>query len=163
MTDEPVPIDELIAGFRQMVERVDERPGRWPQCEPIMRAVLATLEAQPALLAVVTAARNLLQHVRLQAHKSGSRLIVQSMRANALQQAIDALPPAPPVSPWRPIETAPKDGTDILACFGANCLVVGWDDDPEHPGFSWITADGPRYPDQRFTHWMPLPPAPDKE
>lgn len=84
-----------------------------------------------------------------------------------------------PEERWRPIETAPKDGTEILACWPKRKL-----DDDECPtgeitgyarcvtvwqGF-WIEPDyleahGSFYfEDEAFaanpTHWMPLQPAP---
>ncbi len=66
---------------------------------------------------------------------------------------------------WLPIESAPKDGTEIIlnrglrvgasawvewpdSMFGDNCWTIGKD------GESW---DGDNAP----TRWMPLPPAPD--
>lgn len=72
-----------------------------------------------------------------------------------IQKAIDA------ANGWHPIETAPKDGTDILAC---DARVIGWtlvvayDEDDETN--CWMTADGPSYHRDMFTHWMPLPAPP---
>lgn len=67
------------------------------------------------------------------------------------------------MSEWQPIETAPKDGTDILAWgpFGHGHLVVSFDDKAEQPGWPWCTLDGPNYSLTTFTHWMPLPNPPD--
>jgi len=71
---------------------------------------------------------------------------------------------------WRPIETAPKDGTHILACripIGIRVTiqtspptVVHWFDDPEDPGF--YTSVNERAPERPFnpTHWQPLDPLP---
>ena len=80
---------------------------------------------------------------------------------------------------WQPIETAPRDGTEILA-WRRDCriMLVRWDA-PENllsdsecealgdsaGGYDWIYADfvqgdwleGDMIP----THWMPLPDAPD--
>ena len=63
---------------------------------------------------------------------------------------------------WQPIESAPRDGTMIVAC-NANVPMRGytfifWDDD----GWAGYTADD----DKRLvkfapTHWMPLPELPD--
>ncbi len=61
---------------------------------------------------------------------------------------------------WQPIETAPKDGTGILAYnpfFGAYNTAYT---DGEWPcGFS--VGCGQWFP--KPTHWMPLPPAPNTE
>ena len=63
---------------------------------------------------------------------------------------------------WQPIETAPKDGTEILAFATFErrdfIAVAQWADaDPEFPntvaGWFWDYAIRP-------THWMPLPEPP---
>jgi hypothetical protein len=62
---------------------------------------------------------------------------------------------------WQPIETAPKDGTHILAWRNNNPpTVVHWFDDPEAPGFyTSVNEIAPNYPFNP-THWMPLPEPP---
>lgn len=72
---------------------------------------------------------------------------------------------------WQPIETAPKDGTRILAC---------WADSPEHTIIEWfeyklVDVSGTwcqrqsglgsdcGYEDSAFSHWMPLPEMPKHE
>lgn len=83
-----------------------------------------------------------------------SRAIYRAMIA-ATQQAV-----SPPEGVgWRPIETAPKDGTAILAAHAdyddgiMDCVL--WSSG------RWETMEGYGYMDGRFSHWMPLPPAPD--
>lgn len=70
---------------------------------------------------------------------------------------------------WQPIETAPKDGTDILLYFGAWGWIRGnWDSQLHHgkPKPYW-TNDRLRYLGvtetraNQPTHWMPIPPAPN--
>jgi hypothetical protein len=64
---------------------------------------------------------------------------------------------------WRPIETAPKDGTSILACDARVddwFLVVAWDCEANIYPWGWRTQDGLSYHDQSLTHWQPLPPPP---
>lgn len=68
-----------------------------------------------------------------------------------------------PQAPWRPISTAPKDGTEILACahdHGERWFraVAQWAEaDPDFPG----TVAGWFWPfAARPTHWMPPPPPP---
>ncbi len=64
-----------------------------------------------------------------------------------------------PAQTWQPIETAPRDGTQILACLWAygqpggerRYEVVSWECD------GWASEAYPIYPP---THWMPLPPSP---
>jgi hypothetical protein len=56
---------------------------------------------------------------------------------------------------WQPIETAPKDGTNLLVTDG-KITALGWHDEfdaPEDPWCGYI---------KRPTHWMPLPPPPKK-
>ena len=55
---------------------------------------------------------------------------------------------------WQPIETAPKDGTRVLAWAHSylNSTVIMWMGDWYHEGSG--TEFGPRH---KPTHWMPLP------
>jgi nucleoid-associated protein YgaU len=91
--------------------------------------------------------------------------------ASRVWDAVRALrlsPPAQAASPWQPIETAPKDGTPVLAWYVRR---VHWREDPEedvgaavaswtvHNGGGWVS-----YSLGRPTHWTPLPAPPaDKE
>jgi len=82
--------------------------------------------------------------------------------AGAYDEAAEAAIAAMPG--WQPIETAPKDGTRILA------WPVYSDDLPAEarwrymrrtPG-RWETGSGPIYGNGP-THWMPLPPSPEAQ
>jgi len=89
-----------------------------------------------------------------------ARDVGHEARWNDLTSAIDRLAAmAQPAVPqgWQPIETAPKDGTPILAW-------ICWFDGPcVHTGHF---SSGEFWPDFRDaasktpTHWMPLPAAP---
>ena len=60
---------------------------------------------------------------------------------------------------WQPIETAPKDGTRVLAWEYPYYTVVFWDDDEEEPYTPcWKISYGGDIMDP--THWMPLPEPP---
>lgn len=76
------------------------------------------------------------------------------------------------MSGWQPIETAPKDGTSIILCRGADadglpieplglfCQCAAWWGDE---GGRWVVyADQIQDPDLFFapTHWMPIPDPP---
>lgn len=63
---------------------------------------------------------------------------------------------------WRPIETAPKDGSSIMAVVDGKITTAYWSAD----GWIWVLSvipwicdalDGMVSP----THWMPLPNGPD--
>lgn len=62
---------------------------------------------------------------------------------------------------WRPIEEAPKDGTEFIAYRpDAGVFTASYDPEQEcwfaNHGYEDITDDQP-------THWMPLPPPPSGE
>ena len=79
---------------------------------------------------------------------------------------------------WQPIETAPKDGTDILGCVAGFCpIVISWVDEIQHwsyfceemfnhddlSRYFWkVYCEKSRSGQETFepTHWMPLPQAP---
>jgi hypothetical protein len=68
---------------------------------------------------------------------------------------------------WKGIESAPKDGTRILAWCPHGQYVVFWPDAHDHEVDWWHVTDnknGP-YPLRGGspTHWRPLPPSPAKE
>lgn len=65
---------------------------------------------------------------------------------------------------WRPIETAPRDGTDVLVWTpGYDCNVAFWGTDDWQSGH-WFTSGGhdgtSMTPGQGPSHWMPLPEGP---
>ena len=60
-------------------------------------------------------------------------------------------------SPWRPIATAPKDGTPVLGWWGTECIIVDWCVVVERWGSTHDTEDL-FLPEP--THWMPLPEGP---
>ena len=60
--------------------------------------------------------------------------------------------------PWRPIATAPKDGTPILGWWGTECMIVDWCVVVERWG---STHDGEDLFEPEPTHWMPLPEGPE--
>lgn len=59
-------------------------------------------------------------------------------------------------SKWQPIETAPKDGSWIVAFYDKNNIpmFIFFDDDKK----DWYQKH--RIGEREFTHWMPLPEAP---
>lgn len=70
---------------------------------------------------------------------------------------------------WQPIESAPRDGTRILAGRKGWVSVVAWNPDFHAHSKSkavgvWMDDDGDFGPDAHDwpTHWMPLPAPPIK-
>jgi hypothetical protein len=75
------------------------------------------------------------------------------------------------VSEWQPIETAPTDGTNVLAWLPGCGMEIGLFGSlfgpDEKGGAYWFSTKGdgflyhgePVYP----THWMPLPPPPNTQ
>lgn len=63
------------------------------------------------------------------------------------------------INTWRPIETAPKDGTEILIWDNANVSAVSYS---EYVGWTDNLGDfGTQYNSYPLaTHWMPLPSPP---
>lgn len=61
---------------------------------------------------------------------------------------------------WRPIETAPRDGTEVMLRTRDGLLSCSWDWTQNEWSSSWLgivlLPDDP-------THWLPLPPAPGAE
>lgn len=65
---------------------------------------------------------------------------------------------------WQPIETAPKDGTDILVLlWDRECCVVSYESDASDADYPWMTLDGSSYHLNAPTYWMPLPELPFKK
>lgn len=65
---------------------------------------------------------------------------------------------------WQPIETAPKDGTNVVLASSERVTFGRWLDNSQTrwPWEGWITPDGPWGPKatKAPTHWMPLPEPP---
>lgn len=69
------------------------------------------------------------------------------------------------MSNWQPIESAPKDGTNILicghACGGYYVADVKWNVNEGTWCLFDPAEDGHTYPSEGHTHWMPLPEPPN--
>jgi hypothetical protein len=64
---------------------------------------------------------------------------------------------------WQPIETAPKDGTEIIAYRKVqppHIEAMSWADYGDTGRWYW-TYDGDS-PDVQPTHWIPIPPPPEE-
>ena len=58
---------------------------------------------------------------------------------------------------WQPIETAPKDGTDILTYAKFGGISVRYWGEGDDEGMAWQPRIRGCFP----THWMPLPNPPE--
>lgn len=62
------------------------------------------------------------------------------------------------LNPWRPADSAPKNGDEFLAeLCGNTYAVVFYDEHPDYGDAVWPTADGIRYQRGALTRWMLLP------
>jgi hypothetical protein len=61
-------------------------------------------------------------------------------------------------NPWMPIETAPRDGSEVLVFNRATGPYVSQYDNGEWPKHGWDNKPGVWYPVP--SHWMPLPTPP---
>jgi hypothetical protein len=74
--------------------------------------------------------------------------------------ALDALARLREAQTWQPIETAPKDGTEVLAWRGGRRGIVRWHENSSY----WDEWHRPTaHCRVEPTHWMPLPRTPAKE
>jgi hypothetical protein len=78
------------------------------------------------------------------------------------------------MSEWRPIETAPRDGTRIVTFGFVNSTseygpvqssaqvphIMRWRSYPENNGGDWVSASFSSSVSQHPTHWTPLPAPP---
>lgn len=63
------------------------------------------------------------------------------------------------MSEWQPIETAPKDGTKIIACrYDGRVAVIS-----RTKSNIWRELTGNVWGTTAPTHWMHLPPPPEQE
>jgi hypothetical protein len=77
------------------------------------------------------------------------------------------------MTPWQPIDTAPKDGTEILVWNGFRISLVSWSEYPQisrraKKMFAWCVSESEQ--DEQGgcatagnpTHWQPLPEPPEE-
>ena len=58
---------------------------------------------------------------------------------------------------WQPIESAPRDGTEVLVYIRPKVFRLGWYFAPSSRTQGWRDENGKQIVP---THWMPLPPPP---
>lgn len=165
-----VAMDQVDTLLTQAAERIRELEGVAALARELVTTGMVNRGVDRGLVVVEKADKSD-PHYRLckaldRLHHEGGSL--QSSDQGSLRP--DGLRPVECVDVWRPIETAPKDGTRILLAggglqqinVGGWCERVGaWDCEAEgmfEDGPSWGGGeeDGP-------THWMPLPAPPTGE
>lgn len=64
---------------------------------------------------------------------------------------------------WQHMNTAPMDGTTILAVDkDLCCAIIYWAFDPNSEEERWVSADGMCYGWTAFERWIPLPKMPKR-
>jgi len=62
---------------------------------------------------------------------------------------------------WQPIETAPRDGTEIIGMDAAGFIARTWYFAPSSRTFGWLRMSRrPPYPWWHPSDWRPMPPPP---
>jgi hypothetical protein len=109
----------------------------------------------------VTVRRDALRELFWEAHNRG--WLAEPLKSfRGVDAEIDDRLAAMLVSPWQPIETAPRDGTEILAVDTSEpsgmVYLVCWDAESAFDTHPWQDARSERYryAHQAFTHWQPL-------
>jgi hypothetical protein len=64
------------------------------------------------------------------------------------------------MSEWQPIETAPKDGTDIIVSDSGELVSVAFFCEDTEMWFDSMNHNGYDHTVRNPTHWMPLPAPP---
>lgn len=98
--------------------------------------------------------------------------VADALRARDALASLDALSQQPADDGWHGMDSAPKDGTEILVADAAGVHKVAWLDDSvgrrrgQHRIFAWCVPgswqdeQGGHYTIDEPTHWQPLPAAP---
>lgn len=66
-------------------------------------------------------------------------------------------------SEWKPIESAPKDGTEIIILLLGHAVSARWlENEPGYSGSGWVTLESREgfYMPEVPKYWMPLPQPP---
>ena len=95
--------------------------------------------------------------------KSGNRDWPGSAPYRAVQLCEFEAPPQATEPAWRPIETAPKDESEILLAHPDGSMVVGWWRQDRTRGRVSGWSDGDDFYMTWPSHWMPLPAAPEEK
>jgi hypothetical protein len=181
------PMNNTKSGTAEAVERVayamarviayrhgSYRPDDWLNDErrEEARAAITALSSTPSdtgdeLREALTAARIAFKQIEQNPRTPTKARDIAGAQAHFIDTALAKLRAShetrltPVTAEWQPIETAPKDGTDILVVHRENrsfLQIVAWEDG--ETVFKWCSPDGPDYHENAFSHWMPLPEPP---
>ena len=104
-----------------------------------------------------------LEYLREENERQRFDILAMNQSLDLLREENERLKADAGLSEWQPIETAPKDGTDILVMTGETMHVVRWIN--IHGDFDyWAVDDNKHGPftlrGKAPTHWMSLPEPP---
>lgn len=157
MTDDPTVVltgaefARLNAEITTLRATLAAREG---ECERL-RAALARIE-KLAVQAIVSSCTCLIKTPDITFHDPGCRYVLLQYIIEQCEEARAALTTPPAPSPWRPIETAPRDGTRVLLLIPPYGAGSGhWDE--KWIGHFVLNREAPP------TYWMPLPTPPQTE
>lgn len=99
--------------------------------------------------AVVTSCGNTICGIALHGYENKKRLV------EVIKEHVH---PFSGVQEWRPIETAPKDGTVVIAWFGSSQSPYA--ESVSCQNGEWFYSHDGDKPSLHPSHWLPLPPPP---
>lgn len=170
----PMTTEELIEALREKIEAMWWWP---PDARSLLRAAASRLEARSGAPAgwklvpeeptpeMIAAGEDAFQWHQ----DAGGQWVLDDASPDACYRAmLSAAPPPPAESGWRPIEEAPRDGTEVdlwgISLCSQNPKKMRQTNCHYHCGewLRWEALDGePTWTRVvEVTHWMPLPPSP---
>jgi len=135
--------------------RADIRANCYPDVSGELTTLLDALDASDERIAELEA----IWKLREKEHELATRMV--NRRNEELKEAKSRIAELEAAAQWRPMDTAPRDGTEILVlCHSgarSQCELAVWEG---HSCNQWI-GDASRYDEDQVSVWLPIPALPE--